>query len=222
MAKEITTLPKKIHSFWHDTLSEYFRDYGFRSVTPAVLRKIYKALGLEPPDVLRTKDVKDREWKIKDINGYTISVHTTYNQVTGRFSEYGMPCIVIEDIACDKEDERRVLTRSFHRMPSGSFIHAIGKYIAFLTWELEENRPLTQKKNWAKIKEIGHDQFFWVDEEGKKIRNFFAHANRGVFSFIYKDQNKRKHYTKVVRARLGIRRRLRDIRKPYKKRKTKK
>jgi hypothetical protein len=215
MKKFIERISKKEHQKLNTYLVTELKKLGFRLVTSRVLKKIYRVYNLDIPEVLRTTDVTDRNWYIKDINGYTISVHTSFNARTQMFSPYSAPSMVIEPIHTPRwlPKQKSKLTRFFYRS-SHAFVQHIALYAQFFSWEFEENRPLTRKGSWAFFKEVRQDEFEWYGPEGS-IRDLFVHAKAQAHIYVYTDQKKRLRYFKKYRVKLGYKKTRRQMRKTY-------
>lgn len=209
---------KKTDAFLFSMLEDNVMQHGMWETTPEVMEKIWKTSGdLEPPDVERVIDVKDRVSFILHINGYILSVHTTFNRLTKKFSPYSAISIVIAKLI-DRGSER-ILTRFVYRTKNP--VNRIKKTIQFVDCfvnELKNNWPVTTGGDWAELKEFKDEQFHWIDGR-KKMRNFFADS----FSYplVHRAEIQRSYYHRVWRKELGVKDYRRNIRKKYKKRKKK-
>lgn len=181
---------------------------GFDELTKDRLEKIYMSLGLVPPDVDRTKDILDKVSFIKEINGYAIYVHTTFNRATGTFSKKGKIYIIIAKLI--DRDSKRILSRGFYRV--GDFHLKVSAHARFFVDQLKGQWPITRKRNWAELKEVSHDSFYWVDEKGEKIMDFFLRAD--TYKFVLETQLQHEAYERRRKV-LGVKKRHRKIRKKY-------
>jgi hypothetical protein len=194
--------------------------YGLREETRVSVEKMFRAIGLEPPQVDRTKDVMDRVTYSIEINRYILSVHTKFNRKEARFSRHsGRVEIIIA--RAENYDSKRLFCRKFNIRPYGTFVQKVAEYVAFFCAELRGERRPMRDSVWAELKEIKHDEFWWVDKDGKKIRNLFAYATLSRYRYVFQDQNRRLWYRDVARPKLGIKHFQRDLKKPYKKHKKK-
>jgi hypothetical protein len=192
------------------SIVECLKRHGFDEVTEERLNKIYQRLGLKPPSVERTRDVVDRISFIKEINGWAVYVHLTFNRKTRTFSKKAKLYIVISKLT-DGDSERK-LSRALYRI--GRFDLKVKAHIDFFVEELKERWPLTKNDNWADLKEVSQDSFQWINEDETEIRDLFFHA-KGI---VLQTQEERLAYEKR-RKKLDIKKRHRKIRKKYKKRK---
>lgn len=191
------------------SISSFLETEGFKEISGSRLRKIYRVYDLVPPDVIRTRDVLERVSFIKEINGYVIYVHTSFNKVEKCFTKGTRIFFIVDDIRLSVKR----LTRKFNRI--GQFSKKVNDFADFLVSELEDRWPITTKNNFASLKEKSHDRYIWEDENHQKIRDFFAHAAK--FPSVLEGQKERVRYQKR-RKKLGIKKNLRDIKKTYQKR----
>lgn len=207
---------KNTDSFLFSMLEDSVMNHGMWEATPDVMEKIWKTSGdLQPPDVERVIDVKDRVSFIFYINGHVLWVHSTFNRSTKKFSPYAAISIVIAKLI-DKGSER-ILTRFIYRTKNP--VDRIKKTIQFVDCfvdELKNSWPLTAEGKWAELKEFKNEKFFWVEGK-KKIRNFFT--NSKMYSLVHQAEMQRSWYHRVGRKKKKIKRYRRDIRKKYRKRK---
>lgn len=184
---------------------------GFSEISEERLATIYKRYKIVPPNVPRTEDVMERISFIKEINGYIIYVHTSYNKQKELFSPGTRLFFVVVDIRTGKKR----LTRKFNRQ--GAFDKKVHEFADFLVNEFENRWPLTEKNKYATLVEISHDKYVWRDgEKGKLLRSFFLHADK--YPSVQKGQRARIAYRKRRKA-LQIKRNLRNLKKKYKSRK---
>jgi hypothetical protein len=191
------------------------RKQGLWEITPSVLEKIWTINGLKAPDVERIVDVKERISYITYVNNYALTVHTDINRITKDFSGHGMITIVIERMT-DRGSES-LLFRFIYKKGDNGQLEKIIEYVKFILEELRQRWPLTSKGNLAQLKEFRGEKFYWVDENEKKIRNFFHYC--GTYPLVDQGEKQRVYYHKVVRKRLGIKKYRRQIRKKYAKKK---
>ncbi len=184
---------------------------GFSEIREERLVKIYKRYKIVPPNVPRTEDVMERISFIKEINGYIIYVHTSYNKQKKTFSPGTRLFFVVVDI---RTGEKR-LTRKFNRQ--GAFDKKVHEFADFLVSEFENRWPLTEKNKYATLVEISHDKYVWRDgEKGKVLRDFFFWTD--LYPSVQKGQQARLAYRKRRKV-LQIKKNLRNLKKKYKSRK---
>ncbi len=217
--RQETSELKKERQLYESLISKLYM-YGLREESELSVDKMFRALGLEPPRVDRTKDVMDRVTYSIEINRYILSVHTKFNRKEGRFSRHTGRIEIIVARAEDY-DSKRLFCRKFSIRPYGTFVQKVIEYVAFFCDELRGDRRPMRDSTWTELKEIKHDEFWWVDKHGKKVRNLFAYATLSRYRYVFEDQTRRLYYRDITRPKLGIKRFQRDLKKPYKKRKKK-
>ncbi len=202
----------KTDLFLFSMLQDNLLEHGMWEVTPEVMEKIWKNSGdLEPPPVERVTDVKDRVSFILYVNGHILTVHTTFNRLTKKFSPYTAISIVISKMINKGSD--RIITRFIYRTKNPvNRIKKTIQFVDFMVDELKTNWPLTPNSEWAQLVEVKHEQFYWVDGENK-IRKFFAFAKN--YPLVYEAERKRSWYHHVARKKKKIKKYRRDIRKKY-------
>lgn len=184
---------------------------GFKPRSKEAIRKVHQSLGLVIPEVPRTDDLEDKSAFIIEVNRMIVSLYTDFNLETREFSKNGALKIVIS-VPTEEYNSKRVFVRQFARIPGVDMI--VEEYLEYILDEIsEENRPLTEKGNWASLLEITQDYFFWVDEEENIIRGFFENAPSG--SLVEKNQYEREYYEMVTRKKRKYKKRRREIKKKY-------
>jgi len=185
------------------------KNKGFIEINRTVLEKIFQNLGLVPPDLPRTKEVSDQVSFIAQFLNYGVIVHTTFNRVSKRFSTHGAMSVLVVKFV-DKGSEIK-LYRSFSRR--GDFDLLVNPSTNYFINEITKHRPLTPNGSWAELYETSQDVFYWVDEDGKEIRDFFANAEKG--SCVVKTQKQRLAYEKYALKAGKRKRRRREMKIRY-------
>lgn len=183
-----------------------------RQLTKVAIQKINKAIGLKKPDVLRTVDIEDKAAFIAGVGTMVVNLYTGFNLLKKEFNPNGSLEIVISQLVGNKNNTKRVFVRRFKRERGAG--EKVKQYLAYILKEIsEEKRPQTKKGNWASIKEITQDQYYWVDEKERIIRGFFDNAPAD--SLVRKIQEQREKYDIVTRPKKGFKKRRREIKKSY-------
>ncbi len=209
----LTNLSKKqqLEMFIFDQLKKVANKFKLRQLSEQGLKKIYDHLGLVPPIAERTKDLCKKVSFVIEINRLIIYLHTTYNRETCQFTTGSLSVVVEDPFLKTKKRNKRVFFRQFNKIKGvDKKVEALLEF--FLKEFKEEHRPFTRKKEWATIKEKTQDNYVWVDGR-KTIRSLFAYATpKGL---VDKTQKQREYYEKT-RLNIGVKSRRRDLKKPYK------
>lgn len=172
--------------------------------------RIYESIGLQPPDVPRTKDIREKVSFVVGVGRMFLYLHTGYNPRKGEFPEDGALSIVIVD---PFDEKQRVFYRQLKQIPGVD--RKVEDHLEFFLKELSpDSRPVLKGGGWASILEVTQDQFYWVDKKQAIIRGLFENADPR--SWVSKIQKQKEGYEFSTRVNKKISVRRRDIKKPYK------
>ncbi len=208
----LTKLSEKqqLEMFIFDQLKKVANKFKLRQLSEEGLKKIYDHLGLVPPVAQRTKGLSKKVSFVVEVNRLIIYLHTTFNRETCQFTTGSLSVVVEDPFLKTKKKNKRVFFRQFNKVKGvDKKVEALIKF--FIKEFKEENRPLTSHKEWATIKEKGQDNYVWADGR-KTIRSLFAFTYPK--SLVYEIQKQREYYEKTRLSR-GVRSRRRDLKKPY-------
>lgn len=215
MKKRLLSEKQQRDTLIFENIASFLKQEGFELLSKAALEKIYASIKLVPPSIQRTEDIKEKASFVLEKNKMIIQVNTGYNLEKKLFPKHGALSVIASDpINCPFEQER-VFQREYKRTYASTPIK-VQQLVEYLVEEIGyEHRPGIKSGGWATIVEITQDEFFWVHPKTHAIiKGLFDRAPKK--SFVVKDQYKRSYYEGVSRGLLGIQKRRRDIKLPYK------
>ncbi len=187
----------------------YFRSNGF-DITNST-REI-KKLGLKAPKAKRGILSLTQVSYEKEIEGYKIVVRTSYDPNNECFTETGRIWVHITKPTVAKGEDT-LYTSFFYRNND-----CVEKLICELNVLVHclKTRPLDKNNRPMELIETSPCRFNWVSASNDKYRkSFFYDIPKDYLSFVKKQQGKKLYYEKN-RKRMGIKKRARNIRKPWK------
>ncbi len=185
---------------------------GFDEVTDKEKNKIKDMLSYEDPKIPRIEETKHQVSIKKQIEELTIWAHLSYDRSIKNFTKAGRIWIHITAPKREKGDQK-LYTSFFSRTESGNFVRAFIEELTFLVYALQQ-RPIDSKKRFMEIQEKPTGIFNWVSVSDPKEKiTFFHKIPSGIQDSILKTRRIKLYYLKVLRKKLGIKKRARKMRK---------
>lgn len=156
----------------------------------------------------------------KEVNHYTIKLHTSWSDTHNRFNVTGKLWVVVT-AAVPGVGEEVKLIRHFKRIPG--FENNVSLFLTALDAELK-NRPSDKKGSFMELVQISNRCSVWRSvqyKKNKEEKQMFVNLpgetdlDKSVKSFIKKKQHEWNYYQEVLRDRRGVVQYESDIRKPW-------
>lgn len=204
-------ISSKVATSFFKELLKSINEYGFDRVTSHEKETIKKMLDYDDPKLARIEETKNQVSFKKEINGYTIWLHSSYDETIKNFTKAGRVWIHVTTPRRE-EGEKKLYTNFFYRTESLNFIYATHVELGFLVHALS-NRPVDAKKRFMELEEKPRGVFNWISVSNPKEKiSFFADIPSEIKEVVLKNRNQKRYYFKVRRKKLGIKKYARDLR----------
>ncbi len=169
---------------------------------------------LKKPNVKRIKETQHQTSFRREIDGYTIVVHTSYDEKLKRFTDAGRIWILITVPVGKKRGTKRLFETFFYR--DGECIKKTKMMVEFLVDRLNK-RPVGEKdKRLMELHRTDEATYEWRSASGKKeASSFYTDVPKHLQDFIFKQITSRNYYANFGRKQRGVKTPARFIRKTW-------